>query len=119
MTPQQSIQLVIQAFAVGIAVPLLIQLFLTLRTAQRTIVSLRARTERTLDGLEGVTARVGTPSVGSQALSALGVALGAALKAWRAGMTGDRAQTKTNFDPSTPLESSEQTTRRENHHARS
>lgn len=88
MSTEESIKLVILAFTVGLAAPLVVQLFLTLRTAQRAMASTRVRIERTLDGLDAVIGRFqGGSSPTTQALSAFGAALvpaaAAAFKAWR------------------------------------
>ena len=113
MSTEQTIRVTILAFGAGLAVPLALQLFLTLRTAQRTIASTRLRMERTLDGLDGVIARFQGASPTTQALSAFGAALvpaaAAAFKAWREAAAGSDA-------PGPPP--IENTSSRENGHAR-
>jgi hypothetical protein len=105
---------VLLAFAGGLAVPLALQLFLTLRTTQRTITSTRLRMERTLDGLDAVINRFGNGSPTNQTLSAVGAALVpaavAAFKAWR--------ESSSETASSVAAEEKNTTTARENGHAR-
>lgn len=102
------------AFACGLAVPLALQLFLTLRATQRTITSTRLRVERTLDGLDAVMNKVGAGSSTNQTLSAVGAALVpaavAAFKAWR--------ESSSETVSSVASEENSTTTARENGHAR-
>ena len=112
MSTGETIRLVMLAFGAGLAVPLALQLFLTLRTAQRTITSTRVRMERTLDGLDGVINRIQAPT--NQTLSAVGAALVpaavAAFKAWR--------ESSSETESSVAAEEKNTTTPRENGHAR-
>lgn len=107
-------RLVLLAFGAGLAVPLALQLFLTLRAAQRTITSTRLRVERTLDGLDGMINRVQTASPANKTLSAVSAAVVpavmAAFKAWR--------ESSSEKESSGAPEENDTTTARENGHAR-
>jgi membrane protein required for beta-lactamase induction len=112
MSTEEAIRLVMLAFAAGLAVPLALQLFFTLRTTQRAITSTRVRMERTLDGLDGVLNRFQAPT--NQTLSAVGAALVpaavAAFKAWR--------ESSSDTESSTAAGEKNTTTVKENGHAR-
>lgn len=92
MTPTTEVFRVgLAALLTGIAVPLLVQLFLLLRDVRRTTLALDQRLERTLTDLGDVVAElkhatVPAPALATQ-LAAAVPAIVAAVRAFRSGMT--------------------------------
>lgn len=80
-TANIDVSLVLAALAVGIAVPVLVQAFVTLRTVNRVILSLDRRLEATLSDLSRVAGRIGPVSEQNQFASILGAAVVPAIAA--------------------------------------
>jgi hypothetical protein len=91
----QMIAVALLALVTGIALPLMIQLFLTLRSLQRVAGVLDRRLDRTLGDLSDVASNLRqstSPGAGSSALlAALGPALVAAVASFGSSMTARRS----------------------------
>jgi hypothetical protein len=87
MTTAEVLKFVLFAFGAGVILPLAVQLFLTLRATQRTLVSTGHRLEQTLEGLEAAALRAQqSASPTARTMTAIGAALvpavAAAMRAW-------------------------------------
>jgi hypothetical protein len=86
--PTETVRIVLLAFLGGLAVPILVQLFLTLRTLQRVSLSVERRIDETSrelsDVLGGLRRQASGPDVGSLIASAAVPAVVAAVRAFRA-----------------------------------
>jgi hypothetical protein len=91
------IQLAILALVAGMAIPLLVQLFLTARTVQRAAASIERNVEdvrRDLHGLVGGAARSGAPPEWAATLAGAAVpAVIAAVRAFRGSLAEDQPKT--------------------------
>lgn len=75
------VSLVLVALAVGVAVPVLVQAFVTLRTVNRVMTSLDRRLEATLSDLSRVVGRIEPVSEQNQLASMVGAAVVPAIAA--------------------------------------
>jgi type II secretory pathway component PulJ len=82
------IRIAIFALLAGIAVPVLVQLFISLRTLDRSARALERKLDETLSLIAGTVANANRPTTGSDTLAlllgALGPALAAGVRAFRA-----------------------------------
>lgn len=86
-TPADLIRLALIALALGVAIPVLVQLFLTLRQAQKTIARLESRIDPALRDINQVIEHLKSPppAPGAGAAQVLGAALiPAAIAAYKA-----------------------------------
>jgi hypothetical protein len=121
MTTAEILKFALLAFGAGVTLPLAIQLFLTLRTVHRTVVSTGRRLEQTLDSLEVAAERAErSTSPTARTMTAIGAALipaiAAGVRAWRGEEThaaGGRSADSRNGDEASAVSS-----RKETGHAR-
>jgi len=86
MEAATAIPLVLLALVVGAALPMLVQLFTTMRSMQKSIADVERRVDRALDDVSRAAGRVGHPATPTAAAigAALGPAVVAAIGAFRA-----------------------------------
>lgn len=81
MTTNVAVSLVLVALGVGVALPVLVQAFVTLRTVNRVVTSLDQRAEGALAELSRVVGRLEPASGKSEVASLIGAALVPAIAA--------------------------------------
>ena len=76
-----TVSVVLLALVVGVLLPVLVQLFVTLRTLQRVVISVDQRLERTLNEVSGLAARFEQTPGNHSTAAAIGAAVAPAIVA--------------------------------------
>ncbi len=85
METGEGLRLILVAIGLGVAIPVLVQLFLTLRELQRTAKVLNTQVEPTLRAINDLTQRLrDTPPAGQQSTAIVAALIPAAIAAYRA-----------------------------------
>lgn len=81
----EGLRLILVALGLGVAIPVLVQLFLTLREVQRTVKLLNTHVEPSLRALNDIAQRLrDTPPAGQQGVTIAAALIPAAVAAYRA-----------------------------------